>query len=142
MLELQAAHPGVPLRLDAGGNLVGHWDADRLSQVVSNLIANAIQHGDGSPVSVRASGSADGVTLAVHNSGPPIPPEAMAFIFEPLARGEPDGQAAGSNIGLGLFIARAVVAAHGGKIGVSSSSASGTTFTVQLPRNPVSAASS
>jgi signal transduction histidine kinase len=72
------------------------------------------------------------VTLAVHNGGPPIPPDVLPVVFEPLARGH--GETAGHSIGLGLFIARAIVLAHGGDIQVSSSADAGTTFTVSLPK--------
>jgi phosphoserine phosphatase RsbU/P len=74
----------------------------------------------------------DAVTLAVHNGGTPIPPEALPFIFEPLARGQAEKTAGG--IGLRLFIARAVVSAHRGEIALTSSSDDGTTFTVRLPK--------
>ena len=132
MIEIRAGQPDAVVRLHAGGDLRGEWDADRLAQVVSNLIGNAIQHGDGTPVTLTAHGNGDSVTLTVHNGGPPIPPDVLPFVFEPLARGR--GESAGHSIGLGLFIARAIVLAHGGDIQVSSSSDAGTTFTVSLPR--------
>ena len=72
------------------------------------------------------------VTLAVHNGGPPIPPEVLPFVFEPLARGHAEG--ARHSIGLGLLIARSIVSAHGGYIRVTSSTDAGTTFTVALPK--------
>jgi signal transduction histidine kinase len=100
--------------------------------VVSNLVGNAIQHGGGTGVTLIAHGDGDFVTLAVHNGGSPIPPDVLPFVFEPLARGS--GDSAGHSIGLGLFIARAIVSAHGGNIQVSSSVDAGTTFTVVLPR--------
>jgi signal transduction histidine kinase len=73
------------------------------------------------------------VTVAVHNGGQPIPAPAIPNIFEPLRRGGVDG--ATGSIGLGLFIARAIVSAHGGDIRVTSSSTAGTTFKVILPRS-------
>jgi signal transduction histidine kinase len=132
IVECRAAHPDADLRFEKSGSLVGEWDADRLAQVVSNLVGNAIQHGEATPVALRAHEEMDGVTLTVHNGGTPIPPEAMPFIFEPLVRGQSEGGS--GNVGLGLFIARAVVAAHGGEIQASSSSEGGTTFTVRLPK--------
>ena len=69
--------------------------------------------------------------LTVHNNGDPIPPQARATIFEPLSRGTSDSP---RNLGLGLFIARAIVIAHGGEIDVTSTAESGTTFEVGLPR--------
>ena len=132
IVEIRAAHPDAVLRWEGRGDLRGQWDADRLSQLVSNLVANAIQHGEGTPITVRAQDEGDSVTLAVHNGGPPIPSELLPFVFEPLARGPADS--ASHNVGLGLFIARAIVSAHGGDIDVTSSTHAGTTFTVKLPR--------
>ena len=99
---------------------------------MSNLVGNAIQHGGGTPVTLTAQEDGDEVTLAVHNGGPPIPPKVMPLVFEPLARGRGEGE--GHSIGLGLFIARAIVSAHGGNIQVRSSADAGTTFTVTLPK--------
>jgi signal transduction histidine kinase len=133
MIEIRVSQPDAVVRLDARGDLRGEWDPDRLAQVVSNLLGNAIQHGSGTPVTLTAQGDGDSVTLAVHNGGPPIPPDVLPFVFEPLARGR-EGSAAHS-IGLGLFIARAIASAHSGNIQVSSSMDAGTTFTVALPRS-------
>jgi sigma-B regulation protein RsbU (phosphoserine phosphatase) len=72
------------------------------------------------------------VILTVHNGGAPIPGDLLPFVFEPLARGRTDSS--GRSIGLGLFIARGIVSAHGGDIEVSSSAETGTTFTVTLPK--------
>jgi signal transduction histidine kinase len=130
--ETREAHRSAVVRMKAGGNLAGDWDADRLAQVVSNLLGNAIQHGDGTPIAVTAREEGDDVTLAVSNGGTPIPADALPSIFEPLARGQSD--AGQQSIGLGLFIARAIVSAHGGQIDVTSSSGDGTTFTVRLPK--------
>jgi signal transduction histidine kinase len=132
--EHRTAHPEAVLRSDMRGNLAGDWDADRLAQVVSNLVANAIQHGGGTPITVAAAEEGEMVTLTVHNTGAPIPVEAMPFIFEPLARGHDESAGMGHSIGLGLFIARAVVSAHGGDIRVTSSTVAGTTFRVLLPK--------
>jgi hypothetical protein len=126
----------VAVLFEHSGNLVGDWDADRLFQVISNLVGNAIQHGAGTPVALSADGSGDMVTLGVQNGGPPIPSETIPFIFEPLARGASSGENAARSIGLGLFIARAIVVAHQGNITVTSSAQDGTTFRVRLPRSP------
>jgi signal transduction histidine kinase len=132
IMEIRAGQPDAVLRWQGSGDLRGEWDADRLTQVVSNLVANAIQHGGGTPITFTAQEDRDSVTLAIHNGGPPIPADVLPLIFEPLARGHGDGT--GGRIGLGLFIARAIVSAHGGNIHVSSSSDAGTTFTVALPK--------
>jgi signal transduction histidine kinase len=132
IVEIRVSQPHAVIRLEASGDLRGEWDPDRLGQVVSNLVGNAIQHGAGTPVTLIARGEGHSVTLAVHNGGPPIPPDVLPFVFEPLARGR--GESAGHSIGFGLFIARAIVAAHGGDIRVTSSVDTGTTFTVAVPR--------
>jgi signal transduction histidine kinase len=130
--EIRAAHPDTTVQSQMTGDLHGQWDADRLAQVVSNLLANAIQHGGGTAITLTAQEQGDAVTLAIQNGGPPIPKHALPSIFEPLARG--GTEPASHSIGLGLFIARAIVTAHRGDIQVSSSSDAGTTFTVRLPR--------
>ncbi len=130
-LEIAAAVPSADVRLSTSGNLRGAWDADRLMQVISNLVGNAVQHGCGTPVSLTAEEDGDSVRITVQNGGRPIRPEMLPFVFEPLARGD---QAQSSGLGLGLFIARAIVLAHGGGIDVRSSSEHGTTFTVRLPK--------
>jgi signal transduction histidine kinase len=132
VVEIRGGHPDAVLRLETSGDLRGQWDPDRLAQVVSNLVGNAIQHGGGTPITLTGHDEGDSVTLAVHNGGAPIAPEVLPFVFEPLARGRAEG--ASHSIGLGLFIARAIVSAHGGNIQVSSSADAGTTFTVALPK--------
>jgi signal transduction histidine kinase len=134
--ELAAAHPARTLRLDARGDLAGVWDAARLRQVVSNLVGNSVQHGAGA-VTVTACGDGAGVTVAVHNGGTPIPADALATIFDPLVRGtSPEAQRRRrpGSIGLGLYIAREIAAAHGGGVEVTSSADAGTVFTLRLPR--------
>jgi signal transduction histidine kinase len=131
VLEVQASYPDAVVRFESRGNVTGKWDADRLAQVVSNLVVNAIEHGGKTPVTLVASEGDERVRLTVHNDGDPIPPDAQAKIFEPLARGTSDRP---RNLGLGLFIARAIVVAHGGEIRVMSTEQSGTTFDVTLPR--------
>ena len=132
--EIRAAQPGAVVQLHSSGDLCGEWDIDRLAQVVSNLVGNAIQHGDGTPVAVTVQEEGDSVTLAVNNGGLPISPDMLPFVFEPLARASYSAHGSHS-IGLGLFIARAIVSAHGGHIHGMSSIGAGTTFTVKLPKN-------
>lgn len=102
--RFRAGQPEAVLRFQANGDLRGEWDADRLAQVVSNLVGNAIQHGGGTLVTLISQVQGDSVTLAVHNGGPPIPAELLPFVFEPLARGRAEGPS--DSIGLGLFIFR------------------------------------
>jgi signal transduction histidine kinase len=134
ILEAEAGHPDAAVHFTSSGNVTGEWDADRVAQVLSNLVGNAIQHGSTGPVTLETRDAGESVRLSVHNTGNPIPPEAQASLFEPLARGTSSGT---QSIGLGLFIARAIVVAHGGEIRVTSAENSGTTFEVVLPRRSV-----
>ena len=136
--EMKAAHPEREFRLERSGTLEGAFDAARLQQVLSNLLANAVQHGDRrSPVILEAHGTPEAVLVLVKNQGPPIPPEALQVIFNPLvqmpadAGGAPQRQS--TSLGLGLFIARSIVLAHAGSLEVESSEEL-TVFTARLPR--------
>jgi signal transduction histidine kinase len=134
--ELEAIHPDCQVQFESKGDLHGEWDSDRLTQVISNLVANALQYRceDGA-VKVVAQAHADEVVLRVHNEGPPISEDAMKKIFEPMNR-QPsqNGDKHPTGLGLGLYIAREIVTAHGGTIAVASAEKEGTTFTVQIPR--------
>lgn len=127
--ECRLAHPARVLELDVSGDVSGDWDPDRLERVVSNLVGNAAEHQAG-PVHVRVSDRGERVVLEVQNGGKPIEPEALPTLFEPFRRGDTrrDG------LGLGLYIVSEIVRAHHGSVGVSSTSAEGTTFTVMLPK--------
>ncbi len=134
--EQQAENPGRTVQCRTEGNVVGTWDPDRLEQVISNLVSNALRHGAaGSPVSVTARGGEGEVVIEVHNEGPPIDPALVPHIFEPFRRGAP-GQADRRSVGLGLFIVRTLVEAHRGGVEVRSAEGEGTTFRVRLPREP------
>jgi signal transduction histidine kinase len=125
------------LKLNASGELRGNWDCGRISQVMANLIGNAVQHGSPKTmISVTIRGETNEVVLQVHNRGPVIPPLELQGLFRPLKRlkdGEVTTRNTGS-LGLGLYIAERIVTAHGGTIDVKSSEAGGTFFTVRLPR--------
>jgi signal transduction histidine kinase len=130
--ELETAHPARRFVLSSPVAIVGFWDAERLAQVVSNLVGNAVEHSEGDVrVAVTTSGS-DRVTLEVANGGRPIPPELLASLFEPFARGARSGQ----GLGLGLYIVREIIRAHEGEVSVTSDAERGTVFTVRLPRGP------
>ena len=135
--EAQAYHPEHVITLGISGDLKGTWDEARLRQLLSNLVENAVRHGAAdAPVRVSAIGRPLEVSVSVHNEGTPIPESARHRIFEPLARGEEDpvNHKRADSMGLGLYIAKAIVQAHGGSIEVESSNATGTTFTARLPR--------
>lgn len=136
--EMRTAHPTVRLDFDADSDLTGVWDAARVRQMISNLLGNAVQHGDDAgPVSFSVRAEADAVRLSVRNGGAPIPPNLLPTIFDPLVRGSSDElkkQRRPGSIGLGLYIAREVAHAHGGSIDAKSSAEEGTIFAVRLPR--------
>ena len=129
------SHPNAVFRFTPTGDLRGDWDKDRLAQVLSNLLGNALQHGDAKqPISVDARGLEKDVVVSIHNAGRAIPKRAQRDIFEPMVRHIQDPTKASTGLGLGLYIAKQVVTAHGGKIDLTSSAKDGTTFTVHLHR--------
>jgi len=131
---LRVALPEARIELTAPPSCRGSWDASRVRQVLANLVSNAAKHGAANGVIEVRLERADGQTrISVSNSGPAIPAALMEAMFEPLKRGL--AGAAGderSHLGLGLYIVRQVVAAHGGSIDVQSGEGR-TTFTVTLP---------
>ncbi|AKF84283.1 histidine kinase [Myxococcus fulvus 124B02] len=133
--EVETAHPDADVRVVASGDGRGTWDADRLAQVVQNLLTNALKHGrPGAPVQVETRGEDAQVTLRVHNEGPPIAASQLPSLFQPLQRGTDAVDMASRSVGLGLFIVKAIVDAHQGSVEVESTAERGTTFTVSLPR--------
>lgn len=137
--EVRAGRPESDVLLEAQGDGAGCWDGERLSQVVSNLVSNAIEHGEpGTPVQVTLDGQAPSeIVLAVHNQGATLAPEEVDELFAPFRQGlrrRSDRLGAGAGLGLGLYITREVVTAHQGSIEVESAPDRGTTFRVHLPR--------
>jgi signal transduction histidine kinase len=135
--ELELAHQGCRLEVEAVGDLEGSWDRDRVQQLVSNVVGNACAYRlPGTPVRLRLDGArADEVTLEVHNQGV-IAPDLLQLVFEPLRAGKHPGR---TGLGLGLFISQQAALAHGGDITATSSEADGTRFTAVLPRRPPAA---
>jgi signal transduction histidine kinase len=137
--EIRANHPKREITLEISGDMEGEWDKARIGQVFSNLLSNAIQYGfRGTPINVTVRGEPDEIILSVHNEGIPIPPDRIGGIFSALTRDTEKGseETTGSmNLGLGLYITREIVSAHGGKIGVTSTEQGGTTFRATFPRH-------
>ena len=138
--EVAAASPDRHIEVETSGDLHGSWDASRLAQVVTNLVGNAIQHGAaGAPITVSARGAEREVALSVRSEGPTIPKSELRRIVKAMKDPDSEGQRGRHHLGLGLYIVDKIVAAHGGSIDVRSGKATGTTFTVRLPRDMESA---
>ncbi|WP_245767859.1 ATP-binding protein [Stigmatella erecta] len=125
---------GSTLTLEVERPLVGRYDRARFETVVRNLLDNALKYGQGKPLRVRAWQEAGFSRLTVADQGMGIPPEDQARVFERFERAVPGSHYGG--LGLGLWIARQVVEAHGGHIQVDSAPGQGTTFSVQVPLAP------
>jgi two-component system, sensor histidine kinase and response regulator len=126
--------PQCQIELSREGDLIGSWDAGRLAQLGSNLIGNALQHGQPDhPVQVRLDGTlAEAVVLTVANTGR-IAPELLPHLFDPFRGGQRQlGQSGG--LGLGLYIVRQIVLAHQGRVDVLAEDANRVRMRVTLPR--------
>ncbi|KMZ12180.1 sensor histidine kinase [Candidatus Burkholderia humilis] len=138
--EIIAVHPNEKISFQHTGQLEGVWDGSRLSQILTNLLENVIDHGRaGADIAVSADGRFDEVSVSVSNEGEPIPTGDLAVIFDPLKRAARParGRRAGAGIGLGLYIAREIAKAHNGTIEIASTPST-TTFTLALPRTQYS----
>jgi two-component system sensor histidine kinase/response regulator len=139
--EIRAANPQRALDLGVEGSCQGHWDSDRLAQVLSNLVGNALAHGDpDGPVEVRLRGRDAAVELRVSNRGPTIPSEILSNLFQPYHRVR-TARRASDGVGLGLHIVQQIVHAHGGTLAAHSRDGE-THFLVTLPREERSVATS
>jgi two-component system CheB/CheR fusion protein len=120
----------VELTLHTDQPAQGRWDRLRIEQVITNLLSNAIKYGNGKPITVTVQKEPSKAVLRVEDRGIGIGQEAMAKMFKPFQRFAPQGYA---GLGLGLYIVRQIVDAHGGTIRVTSEVGQGSTFTVKLP---------
>jgi signal transduction histidine kinase len=133
--ELSKTH--APIETDLPASLVGYWDGDRLQQVIGNLLDNALKYGRGHPVRVTLVSDATQATLTIADKGIGIDPERLPHLFEAYERGESSRNYGG--LGLGLFLSRQIVAAHGGTLRVRSRREVGSEFIVTLPLAPAAA---
>jgi PAS domain S-box-containing protein len=128
----QAARHRTPVELDAPAPVVGSWDRLRLEQVATNLLANALKFGEGKPIGVQVSADDEHVKLTVSDQGIGIAPENIERIFHQFERVV--GHRTFGGLGMGLYIARQIVQAHGGNVEVESATGQGSRFHVILPR--------
>ena len=126
-----ASSAGSPIRVEIRGTATARWDRFRIEQVVTNLLSNAIKYGAGKPVDVVVDRDDGSARIVVTDRGPGIQAEHHGRLFERFARFAPTRHYAG--FGLGLWIARVIVEAHGGTIGVRSQVGEGASFFVDLP---------
>jgi signal transduction histidine kinase len=135
--EIRAAHPERIFRLETSGELEGQFDGERIQQVLSNLLTNAVRHGGRSqPITLSAHGEPEKITVQVKNYGRRIPADQLQVIFNPLVQipALADDTSPPTGLGLGLYIAHEIVAMHGGTIVAESSEKDGTVFSARLPR--------
>ncbi|MBA3771708.1 MAG: sensor histidine kinase [Ramlibacter sp.] len=139
--EVRSAHPQREFLLDVPEGLAGLVDSGRLRQALSNLLNNAVQHGDPeASIGFAVRSEKSNLVFEVKNQGEPIPAQSLQVIFDPLVQLSEDSavkvKAPSTNLGLGLFIAREVALGHGGTIDVTSNREDGTVFTIRLPAQP------
>ncbi len=138
--ELRTFHPEQQIEFESPPQLDAIFDDGRIAQVLSNLIGNAVQYGSPElPVKVRLQGGVNDICITVNNRGTTIPADKISGIFDPMVRiaaSVSTDYTERTSLGIGLFISREIIHAHGGKVIVTSSDKEGTTFTVTMPRMP------
>ncbi len=142
--EIRAAYPERTFNLDTSGELEGEFDSQRVQQVLSNLLNNAVQHSArNQPITLSARGERELITVQVRNYGATIPPDQLQVIFNPLVQIPPshvtEDDDPSTHLGLGLYIAQQIVARHGGTMIAESTQENGTVFSARLPRRQAEA---
>jgi len=133
---IHVGHADRSMMFTSDSRVEGEWDPDRLAMLLSNLVLNAIQHGRPRPaIRIELHAQGDHAVLQVWNAGSIVHPELPRRLFEPFVCGGGKQSGASEGLGLGLFLAREIAWAHGGRIEVQSTEKDGTTFRVVLPRS-------
>ncbi len=130
-LDEEARRAGCVLRVSAPSSVRGNWDRLRLEQIVLNLLSNAFRHAPGEPVDVGLTVEAETVQLMVRDHGPGMPEDQVEAMFSRYSRGDSARERGG--LGLGLYISRRLVEAHGGTLGARGNPGAGCAFIVELP---------
>lgn len=138
--EHAIAHPEIKFQLLVEPGVTGRWDDNRIAQALSNLLGNAVQYGTkGAPIILQLKTTDENIFITLSNHGPVIPAENFHALFEPLIRfsdSSAEAELHNRNLGIGLYISREIIHAHGGSIEVSSNERDGTQFAITLPRQP------
>ncbi len=134
--EMKQAQPSATIEFTTSGETTGEWDADLMEQVFSNLLGNAIEHGDRLNVQFTMAGEPGALRVRVRNGGEPIPSSLTPHLFDPFRRTLRRTKGRTQGLGLGLYISQQIVRQHGGTITVSSCADEGTTFELVLPYAP------
>jgi signal transduction histidine kinase len=134
----RAEAAGTSLSAEVAGSIIGYFDRLKVEQILGNLLTNALKYGGGRPVRVGVCADEETAVIEVEDQGPGIAPEDQARIFARFERAS--GGHRKESLGLGLYIVRSLVEAHGGSIQMGSEPGRGATFTVTLPRKHLSVA--
>jgi len=130
-LKFDLGAAGCPTRIEIEEGVAGVWDPSRLEQVITNLLTNALKFGQGHPIEIRVHNAGEVARLTVRDHGVGIDPGRQPFVFDRFERAVSTRNYGG--LGLGLYITRRIIQAHGGTVGVESEPSEGATFTVTLP---------